>query len=407
MKVAWVTPYLPEPAASGGAIRQQRLAAALAAHADVHLFARGEPWERPRLASPELALFASVWLGRDYWPSSRSTAPRRVRRGSPAALYRAVAALHREIGLDLVVVAHSWGAFGASELGLPWLLDEHNVESRYFEELNRSQQRSGARATRELRELSRWERQAWTAATALTCVTEADAALMAEQRAHTGDPALREPLVVPNGADVSRTQPLHPHERRGGVLFVGSMHHRPNVNAALSLAEGILPRVWSQLPDVSLTIVGGPVPSELLAARKRLGARSAAVVSLLGIVPDVQDCLAAARVFANPIRHGAGSSLKIAEALGAGTPIVSSDVGVRGFGLAPGRHYLSANTDEEQAHAIVRVLRDAELAATLSREGRSIAERYAWPVLGSSFVAQVRRAAQKPSRYRDANLEKS
>jgi glycosyltransferase involved in cell wall biosynthesis len=398
MKVAWVTPYLPEPAASGGAIRQQRLAAALATHADVHLFARGEPWERRRLRSSELAVFASRWLGRDYWPSSRPTSSRRIRRGSSAALYRAVAALHRKIGLDLLVVAHSWGSCGAPDLGLPWLLDEHNVESHYFAELNRSENRSGQGVERELRELVRWERHVWTSATALTCVSEADASLMAEHRSKAGDPALREPLVVPNGVDMSRVPTRHPREGLGGVLFVGSMHHRPNVDAALRLVEGILPRVWRELPDASLTIVGGPVPSELLAPRARLEARRAALVRLLGVVPSVQPHLAEARVFANPVRHGAGSSLKIAEALGAGIPIVSSDVGVRGFGLVPGRHYLSANSDEEQALAIVRVLRDPELAAALSHEARQEAERYDWAVLGSRFVAHALRAAQKQSR---------
>src|SRR5258708_39374624 len=85
MNVAWVTPYLPEPATSGGAIRQQRLAAALAAHADIPLFARGEPWERRRLRSRELGLFARTWLGRDYLPSRRPTNSTRIRRRRPAS----------------------------------------------------------------------------------------------------------------------------------------------------------------------------------------------------------------------------------------------------------------------------------------------------------------------------------
>jgi glycosyltransferase involved in cell wall biosynthesis len=400
MNVAWVTPYLPEPATSGGAIRQQRLAEALAAHADIHLFARGEPWERRRLGSRELRVFASRWLGRDYWPLPRATASTRIRRGSPASLYRAVAALHAKIGIDLVVVAHSWGSLGAPGLGLPWLLDEHNVESRYFEDLYRAEHREGERARRELSEIARWERHVWTSATALTCVSDADAALIAEHRARARSHenlSLTEPIVVPNGADVSRLAPAAGGQRRGGVLFVGSMHHRPNVDAARRLAESILPRVWAELPDASLTIVGGPVPADLLASRKRLDAKRASRIHLLGVVPDVRPHLADARVYANPLRHGAGSSLKIAEALGAGIPIVSTELGVRGFGLVPGRHYLQAETDEDQALAIARVLRDPDLGAALAREGRKEAVRYDWATLGARFALLARRAAQKQS----------
>jgi glycosyltransferase involved in cell wall biosynthesis len=408
MNVAWVTPYLPEPATSGGAIRQQRLAAALAAHADIHLFARGEPWERRRLRSRELGIFASTWLGRDYWPSRRPTDSTRIRRGSPASLYRAVAALHRKIRLDLVVVAHSWGSLGAPELGVPWLLDEHNVESRYFEDLYRSEHRAGERVERELREIARWERHVWTSATALTCVSDADAALIAEHRAKSrrhgaanaaseNDVSLVAPLVVPNGADVSTVEPAPRRERRGGILFVGSMHHRPNVDAALRLAGSILPRVWAEEPRASLTVVGGPVPPELALSRERLDTAHASLVRVLGRVPDVRPHLADALIYANPLRHGAGSSLKIAEALGAGIPIVSSELGVRGFDLVPGRHYLRADTDEEQALAIVRLLRDPDLAGALAREGRKEALRYDWAALGARFALLARRAAQKQS----------
>jgi glycosyltransferase involved in cell wall biosynthesis len=229
-------------------------------------------------------------------------------------------------------------------------------------------------------------------------VSDADATLIAEhRRASNAEPSLSAPLVVPNGADVSRLAPDARHERRGGILFVGSMHHRPNVEAALRLAEGILPRVWNELPGTSLTIVGGPVPPDLAASTKRLGVARASSVELLGVVPDVRPHLADARVYANPLRHGAGSSLKIAEALGAGVPVVSTELGVRGFGLVPGRHYLRAETDEEQALAIARVLRDPDLAASLAREGREEAARYDWASLGARFAELARRAAQKQS----------
>jgi glycosyltransferase involved in cell wall biosynthesis len=392
MKVAWITPYLPEPAKSGGAIRQQRLAAALARRNEVHLFARGEIWENARLRSAELSMFESAWLGRDYWPrATETTESRRVRRGSPASLARAVSELHRKRQLDLVVVAHSWASLRMPRLGLPWLLDEHNIESRYFADACRVR---GGAGDREISEIARWERLAWKHATAVTCVCDADADAIAEHRPAPASDlvSLAAPVVVANGADLERGAEFSAELRQGGVLFVGAMHHAPNVDAARRLVERILPRARRELPDLALSIVGGPVPRLLEAKRKSANERA---VNLAGVVPDVGPFLAAAQVYANPVTHGAGSSLKIVEALAAGVPLVSTELGARGFGLVPGIHYLSAEGDEEQALAIVRVVRDPELAASLSRAGREHAERYGWDALGAKFVELAERAAQK------------
>lgn len=391
MKVAWISPYVPAPVTSGGAIRQHRLAESLSAQAEVHLFARGEPWEAARLRGAGRGPFATAWVGRDYCPRfAADTGSARVRRGSPRSLYRAVLDLHRRVSLDLVVVAHSWASLGAEELGLPWLLDEHNVESRYFSEMYRAQGQSGARVDRELAEIAQWERRVWASCTALTCVSEKDAALIASHR-----PA-GAPSVVPNGAVVAHAAP-DARERRGGVVFVGSMRHAPNVDAARRLTEHILPRVWAELPSVELTVVGGPVPPSLDRSRGRLNG-DAAKVRLAGIVPEVRPYLVEARVFANPLSHGAGSSLKLVEALASGLPIVSSELGARGFGLVPGKHYLLADTDEEQAAAICRILKDPELAAGLSRAAREHAEGYDWARLGETFAALAVGAARTRSR---------
>ncbi len=401
MNVAWLSPYLPAPATSGGVIRQKQLSAALARHANVHLFARGEVWEAGRLHGG-LAPFATTWLGRDYLPQSKGvSASRRVRSGSPASMYRAVAELHRKVGVDLVVVAHSWAALGASALGLPWLLDEHNIESHYFRDWYRSREQAGPRVNRELAEIERWERKAWATATAVSCVSRADCAVIAAvrnagrvgQHGDSSAPLLAEPVVVENGAELEPGLGSEVVARRGGVLFVGSMHHKPNEEAALRLLQRIMPRVWEQLPGVRLTVVGGPVTSALSAAGGALKPNERARIELPGFVPEVRPYLRDARVYANPMGLGAGSSLKIAEALASSIPLVSSELGVRGFDLRPGEHYLAANTDEEHARAIVRLWRDSALATALSTAAHAEAKRYEWRALGDRFAALALSAA--------------
>jgi glycosyltransferase involved in cell wall biosynthesis len=392
MRIAWVSPYLPEPASSGGAIRQQRLAAALAERAELHLFARGELWERPRMRSRELGFFTSVWLGRDYDPRGALRAlyepalPKRVRRGSPACLWRAIAKAHARAPFDGVVVSHSWAALGAQALGLPWLLDEHNVESRFFADVSRSNGQRAERVSSERASFERWERRAWGEARALTCVSDEDAALVAPHRAQVD--AVDAPLVVHNGADLERLEAVMPSERarEGGALFVGSLHHAPNVAAVLRLIEQIMPRVWQALPGIPLKIVGGPVSSALQRA-----ARSApGPVLLLGRVPDVGLHLASERVFVNPVVHGAGSSLKTIEALASGIPLISTELGARGFSLVPGQHYQRAESDAEFAQHVLETLRgDRAVPSALSVRARAHAAQFGWRALGDRFASHV------------------
>ena len=386
MRIAWVTPYLPEPATSGGAIRQQRLARALSQRSEVHLFARGELWEKPRLSRPELEVFASRWLGRDYLSprpdgAPDSVPPERVRRGSPRSLWRALQKAHERVRFDGVVVAHSWAALGAKGSGLPWLLDEHNVESRFFADLASA----GAKGPALARDaFERWEQAVWRDASAVTCVSEEDARRMTPHRSAAAAP-LAAPLVVQNGADLDRLARLPIEQRRGGVLFVGALHHRPNLLAALHLVEHIMPRVWRTLPETRLTLVGGPVPMAL----NRAAAGAPGPVQVLGRVPDVTPHLASAQVFANPVTHGAGSSLKTIECLAAGLPLVSTELGARGFSLLPGGHYLRAETEDEFAAAIVLVLQAHQLAKPLPHAGRAHAERFGWQALGDAFAHHV------------------
>jgi polysaccharide biosynthesis protein PslH len=69
-----------------------------------------------------------------------------------------------------------------------------------------------------------------------------------------------------------------------------------------------------------------------------------------------------------PPRFESGTRFKILEAGASGTPVVSTTLGAEGLPVESGRHLLIADTPEAFAEAIVRVIRDRTLAATLSRQ---------------------------------------
>jgi glycosyltransferase involved in cell wall biosynthesis len=133
------------------------------------------------------------------------------------------------------------------------------------------------------------------------------------------------------------------------VAFVGNFMHRPNVDAAESLASRILPVVRSAVPQARLLLVG--IDSE------RLGLDSDEVVAL-GPVPSVFEPLEEAALVALPLRTGGGMRVKLFEALALGKPVVATARAAAGFGVVDGEHIVLAETDEEFAEAIVALLGD-------------------------------------------------
>lgn len=111
---------------------------------------------------------------------------------------------------------------------------------------------------------------------------------------------------------------------RDGILFVGNYSHAPNVDAACWLAGEIMPRVWRRNPDISLTLAGA---DPVLAVKRLAGKR----VRVPGFIDDLGPVFTAHRLFAAPMRFGAGLKGKIVQAMAAGVPIVTTSVGAEGI----------------------------------------------------------------------------
>jgi glycosyltransferase involved in cell wall biosynthesis/O-antigen/teichoic acid export membrane protein len=152
------------------------------------------------------------------------------------------------------------------------------------------------------------------------------------------------------------------------VLFFGSFVHFPNVDAARRLKDAIFPLVHARHPGSSLYIVGENPPSELAAAAD-------GQVVVTGHVPDLEPYIASAAVVAVPIRLGSGMRVKVLEALAAGKPVVASRLAIEGLGVVDGEQLLTAETDDEFAERISRVLADDALRARLGAHARAWAEQ--------------------------------
>ena len=187
-----------------------------------------------------------------------------------------------------------------------------------------------------------------------------------------------------------------PFDERQGILFVGNFRHLPNSEAVEYFCRDILPRLDPDLlADHPVYVVGSRLEDMGVAAH---GA-GLPNVKMVGWVPSVEPYLERARICVAPILHGAGVKGKILESLMAGTPVVTTSLGVEGTQLRHGDHLLIADTPQELADAITQLLTDhacwqrvadrgyAEMAAAHTPE--RVAERFD-EVLESVFAAPPR-----------------
>ncbi|MCU0687386.1 MAG: glycosyltransferase family 4 protein [Polyangiaceae bacterium] len=384
MRTALVCPYLPWPTNSGGRIRIAAFARALAGLGELSLFAKGTPRELAAgEGGAELGLFGERQVATDPLASlGLLEGTVRLRRSGPAALGRKLAEAHARTPFDLVVVEHAHAAGPARALkGVPLLLDEHNIESRYWRERAEAAGPLRARLARpEVAALRRWEQTLWALADEVACVSDDDADEIGRYRA-------RPARVVPNGVALERVTFRPPSDRVGfDVLFVGMMSFPPNAAAAVELATAILPRVWAQEPRARLVLCGRDPPREV----RRLASYR---VEVTGTVPSVGPYLDGAAVYANALRRGAGSSLKTVEALASGLPLVSTEVGARGFPIVPREHYLLADDAPSFANALLACLADRRARDPAAYAARTVAERYDWEKLGAEFARLARATA--------------
>jgi glycosyltransferase involved in cell wall biosynthesis len=190
-----------------------------------------------------------------------------------------------------------------------------------------------------------------------------------EGRAYGLDP--RRFATIRNGVDLARfdaeVAPARLFEGDGRlVLYVGrlSEEKRP------ALLVRAFARVVKEVPEARLALAGpGPEEGELRALVSELGLDAS--VRLLGPRPDVPALQRAASVYVLP-SASEGSPNALLEALAAGTPAVATEIPAVSEIVRPEREALLVPRDDEAAlaRAIVRLLRDRELAARLAAAGR-------------------------------------
>ena len=402
MRLLWIKSDVLLPLDTGGKLRTWHLLRHVAAHHEVTYLGFAAPDQRaehvdgmhevarhvhvvPRTNPPKgsLRFYADAVL------HLADPLPYAVGKYRSRAFRRRLAELLRTQPFDLIVCDFLVPAVNLPRrLPCPSVLFTHNVEAEIW---RRHADTKTGRVSRFLYRMQhhrmlRFEAKTLARFDGVLAVSEADRDTFA--RLYPG--AIRQPAhVVPTGVDTGFFQPTPSSDAARSLVFTGSMDWLPNEDAMQFFCAEVLPIIRREEPRVTLSIVGrAPTP-----AVARLAQQHGIVVT--GRVDDVRPHMADAAVYVVPLRIGGGTRLKIFEAMSMGKAVVSTTIGAEGLPVRDGQHLLLADTPQDFAAAVVRLLRNVEQRRSIEAAARTlVVERYDWAAVAGDLEHALMRVAR-------------
>ncbi len=385
LKCLFVTPSVPFPPDTGGRVRTYHLLRELHGRAEVHLRAVHES-PAAAAAIAELAPHCASVRG---FERARAGTWRRATRAklerwffSPAL----AASIGEELARERYDLVHLDEMFmiGAlrRNLATAVIVHHHKLDTRFYDSLPSARTIAGRFDSFKLQRL---EREAARRHRFHVLTGEADARELKGRY-----PALHT-SVVESGFHPPNFLPTDSRRSCDDLIFLGSLDYGPNIDGLTWFVREVMPILLAARPGTRLRIVG----SGNSAAVQALAGRS---VSVVGRVETVGPELGRAALLIAPLRIGGGTRLKIVEALGSETPVVSTRIGAEGLGFEDPKHLWLADGAPEFAARTLEALADPSEARARARRGRALAmERYTWSVLSDKLLATWRRASGRDS----------
>lgn len=235
---------------------------------------------------------------------------------------------------------------------------------------------------KEAKRLARYESHMFSIFDALTIITDTDRQLLASERKN-------EVEVIANGVDRRYLDyPLQEHKKYD-LIFSGAMGYKPNIVAAEYLVEKIMPLVWERMKDVKMAIVGGGAPRSVL----RLASEK---VDIPGWVDDMRTYYCKTKLFVAPMQIGTGLQNKLLEAMAMSVPCITSPLANNALGAKDGHEIFIANSPQQYADYIVKLLNDKTLSDNMAKNGRDyVYNNYGWEACCEKLSSVFERCLDK------------
>lgn len=391
MRILFLSRWYPFPPDNGSKIRVYNLLRGLSERHTVTLISFVTPGSVMRATAPADTVLDEIKVCeyREFRPNSGrallgylSRTPRYLIDTYQPAMAALIRRTCEDSPYDLVVASQTaMAAYQDLFPGIPAIFDE--VELGLFRPNG-----GGELNTRgSVRQRLTWEKHRRYIARvgqkfrACTVVSERERSLFTEVA-----PYYRPVHVIPNCIDVPAYERVATKRVPGALVFAGSTSYQPNLRAMRWFLSDIYPSVKAEVPGATLAITGDPGLQHVLTGPG---------VTHTGVVPDIHQVVASCSVSVVPVRSGGGTRLKIIESLALRTPVVTTSKGAEGLDVRTGEQLLIADTADEFAGAVVRLLRDPEHARVLAENGfKLVRERYNSDVVLPKFLRLVDEVAR-------------
>lgn len=187
--------------------------------------------------------------------------------------------------------------------------------------------------------------------------------------------------IIPNCINIEDYREIEEIPQSDTLIFTGSFNYYPNYEGIIWFLEKVYPQVQVHCPSVKLLITGDhagrPIPP-------------ASNVTLTGFVEDIRPLVARSSISVVPIISGGGTRLKILEAMALHTPVVTTRKGSEGLDVIHGSDILIANTPDEFAENIIKLLKESEMRQRLANNAyQLVRDKYDWSVAMPRFINLV------------------
>jgi glycosyltransferase involved in cell wall biosynthesis len=380
-----VCPRPPHPTRDGSSIRNFHLLRALAEDFRVRAFilvpsrgqdagidlppgAEAELFPQPARRIRQATALAASAAGRAYSPVLYRSRPLSAR-------LRQLAAVEK----PLWIVAHSYHVAPlALDAHGPLWIDFHNLDSELWRRMGESASSGVSRifARSQAPRVSRVEGKLVAKASGISCVSEREAAHLAALAPDVPR------IVVPNGVDLERYAFRAEPAADEIVFYVGDLSWPPHAEGMAWFRREAWPLVLRSRPNARAEVMGRGTVA---------GKTGSDGFTFLGEGDDTRPHWRTAAVAIVPLRAAAGTRLKILEAAACGVPVVSTSVGAEGLDLVDGSEILLADSPEDFAAAVSRLLADPDARRVQAAAARRRVEgQYGWSAIGRAFSRELR-----------------
>jgi glycosyltransferase involved in cell wall biosynthesis len=177
--------------------------------------------------------------------------------------------------------------------------------------------------------------------------------------------------VIPNAFEKPAAEPVRNPAAPPRIGFIGFFEYAPNREGIQWFVDQCWPQIKASVPDARLRLIG----------KGSDGIRTlhGSDVDALGWLTDPSDEICTWSAMMVPIRIGAGTRVKIAQAFSLKCPVVSTTLGAHGYAAVNESDMFLADTAASFSAACVRAIREPALAAEIAeRAWRRYLDHWTW-----------------------------